>query len=51
LANVIALIFVLAVTAVWIAVLVRFRLRWWTVLLSILMLLFLLVSLFRPESS
>ena len=50
-ADIIALIVVLVVVGACVAVLIRFRLRWWTVLLSIALLLILFVSFFRTGSS
>jgi hypothetical protein len=46
--NTIALLLVGAVVAAWIYVLTRYRRRWWTIALSILVILFLFVSFFRP---
>jgi hypothetical protein len=48
-ANTIALVVVAALVVAWIAMLARFRFRRWTVLLSVLMLLFLFFSFFRVE--
>jgi hypothetical protein len=47
LANAIAYVFVIAVVVAWVIMLRRFGLRWWTVLLSVIVVLFLFGSFFR----
>jgi len=46
-ANAIALGVIGALVIAWAAILIKFRVRWWTVSLSVLMLLFLFFSFFR----
>ncbi len=46
-ANVLAYLFIAALVAGWIYLCLRFKFRWWIVVLSILLFVFLFLSFFR----